>query len=244
MIKISELLAWAATLDPTGHVGIDEDGLTLVELPPRTASVTGAYLEIGGYDDDPASDQDTVTATESLVLARRGAPLIALSDLRMLVGPLTAAELRLIRTAIKGSTVYEALDEVIFAAFGARREALTRALRPFPDPDAFRGCLDAKALTITPAEAAGLLARIRALSGLMLVLIRDGDARMLCVEDPETGRLFDLGDDLDSWLRGTSNDPGDTAEWIGPAVEDFTRVDLTPNATGDYQLLQTPEPPH
>ncbi|MFI6220131.1 hypothetical protein ACIBEH_06220 [Nocardia salmonicida] len=107
MITISELLTWAATLDPTGNVGIDEDGLTLVELPPRPATATGAYLEIAGYDDDPASaGQVTVAATESLMLARQGSPVIAVSDVGMVVGALTAAELRLIRTAIKGSAAW------------------------------------------------------------------------------------------------------------------------------------------
>ncbi|MFD6105530.1 hypothetical protein ACFWFQ_22985 [Nocardia salmonicida] len=243
MITVSELLTWAATLDPTGRVGIDKDGLTLIELPARPATATGAFLEIGGYDDDAASHQATVTATESLVLARPGSPVIAVSDLGMLVGPLTAAELRLIRTAIQGSTVYEALDEVVFAAFGARREALTRALCEFPDPDAFQGCLNDTVLDSAPAEVVGILARIRDATGLLLVLIRRGDAGRLCVEDPETGRLFDIGDDLDSWLRGDGDDPGEPAKWIGPAVEEFTRVDLTPTAAGDYQLVQAPTPP-
>ncbi|MFI6220132.1 hypothetical protein ACIBEH_06225 [Nocardia salmonicida] len=115
---------------------------------------------------------------------------------------------------------------------------------PVPDPDAFQGCLDDTALESAPGEVVGVLARIRAATGLMLVLIRRGDARRLCVEDPETGRLFDIGHDLDSWLRGDSNDPGKPAEWIVLAVEDFTRVDLTPTAAGDYQLLQPPTPPH
>jgi hypothetical protein len=244
VIKISELLAWAATLDPTGHVGIYEDGLTLVELPPRAATTTGAYLEIGGYD-DPTSDHATVTTPEPLVLARQTEPVIAVSDLGMLVGPLTTAELRLIRTAIKGSTVYEALDEVVFAAFGARRKALTRTLCPFPAPTAFQGCLDVTALDAVPTETVvTVLTQIRNATGLALLLIRGGGARRLCVEDPETGRLFDIGDDFGSWLRGDTDNPGDTAEWIGPEVEDFTRIDLTPTAAGEYLLVHTHTSPH
>ncbi|MGS2811535.1 hypothetical protein [Nocardia sp. MW-W600-9] len=52
MLAVSELMAWASTLDPAGFVGIDEDGLSLVELSP---SATGAYLEVGGFDDEPAA---------------------------------------------------------------------------------------------------------------------------------------------------------------------------------------------
>ena len=52
MIPVHELRTWSYGLDPSGHVGIDEGGLTLVELPDRDP-LAGAYLEVGGCDEDP-----------------------------------------------------------------------------------------------------------------------------------------------------------------------------------------------
>lgn len=56
MITVQELRTWASGLDPSGHVGIAEGGLTLVEVcEGDPLSVT--YLEVGGCDDLTFSHQ-------------------------------------------------------------------------------------------------------------------------------------------------------------------------------------------
>jgi hypothetical protein len=51
MISQPELLKWVRTLSPDHYVGIDDGGLTLVELTPN-CKPTAAYLEVGGFDEN------------------------------------------------------------------------------------------------------------------------------------------------------------------------------------------------
>jgi len=52
MIDTKELIRWASTLKPESHVAIDEGGLTLEEIDHATGERTGAYLEIGGWNNE------------------------------------------------------------------------------------------------------------------------------------------------------------------------------------------------
>lgn len=47
MTDVPELQRWLATLAPDSSVGVDDGGLTLVEVSAARA-LTGAYHEIGG----------------------------------------------------------------------------------------------------------------------------------------------------------------------------------------------------
>ncbi len=47
MVNKAELLAWINTLDENSCIGIDDDGLTLIEIGPDDRP-TEAYIEIGG----------------------------------------------------------------------------------------------------------------------------------------------------------------------------------------------------
>ncbi|WP_280311162.1 hypothetical protein [Nocardia abscessus] len=67
MITVQELRTWASGLDLSGHVGIDEGGLTLVEVPEHDR-LSGAYLEVGGCDEDP----DPTDPASGLTGAGRG----------------------------------------------------------------------------------------------------------------------------------------------------------------------------
>lgn len=48
MESVTEIKRWLGTLYPTSYVGVDEGGLTLVEIAVKDNKATGAYLEIGG----------------------------------------------------------------------------------------------------------------------------------------------------------------------------------------------------
>jgi len=50
MIGKAELLAWVKTLDSKSEIGIDEGGLTLVEV--LSDDTTGSYYEIGGIPEE------------------------------------------------------------------------------------------------------------------------------------------------------------------------------------------------
>jgi hypothetical protein len=52
MVKVSELMEWLATLDPTWNIGVDEGGLTL------EVTEADSYYEIGGLYDDEDEDED------------------------------------------------------------------------------------------------------------------------------------------------------------------------------------------
>lgn len=52
MIATKELIRWARTLKPDSHVAIDDGGLTLEEIDSKTGERTGAYLEVGGWDNE------------------------------------------------------------------------------------------------------------------------------------------------------------------------------------------------
>lgn len=47
MMSVSDLKQWLETLDPKSSVGVDEGGLTLIEVN-ESGKRTDAYLEIGG----------------------------------------------------------------------------------------------------------------------------------------------------------------------------------------------------
>lgn len=46
MMNVNEIKEWIATLGPQNSVGIDDGGLTLVEID-QDGDETGAYLEVG-----------------------------------------------------------------------------------------------------------------------------------------------------------------------------------------------------
>jgi hypothetical protein len=50
MMTIHDVHEWLARLDPNNNLGVDEGGLTLVEVDP-TGRLTGQCLEIGGVPD-------------------------------------------------------------------------------------------------------------------------------------------------------------------------------------------------
>ncbi len=53
MMSKAEIQEWLNGLNPNSSVGIDEGGLTLVEIGPEGKS-TGVYLEIGGIPSEDA----------------------------------------------------------------------------------------------------------------------------------------------------------------------------------------------
>jgi hypothetical protein len=55
-IAVKELKAWVETLDEKNSVGVDDGGLTIVELTPE-GTETGAYLEIGGVPGSVFGDE-------------------------------------------------------------------------------------------------------------------------------------------------------------------------------------------
>lgn len=52
MIIVQDLEAWLKTLRPSNLVGVDDGGLTLIELH-KDGQPTGNYLEIGGVPGAP-----------------------------------------------------------------------------------------------------------------------------------------------------------------------------------------------
>ncbi|MGN2634969.1 hypothetical protein ACTD5D_02000 [Nocardia takedensis] len=238
MISVPELRAWVSGLDTSGFVGIDEGGLTLVEVGDADLR-TGAYLEVGGCDDDTEIEPPSVTAVEPAgVSASPGAAVISVADLLAMVGgSLTRTELPKVRAAIRNSSIGDSLGDVVFAVSSGRRRELTATLRALTDPDAFTTRLGpAPLISVSAERIGGLFAAIEEATGLSLIRVRCGDAARLCVEDRATGRLFEVGDTLESWLLGDATFPGLTAEWIGATVDDFTRDELTPTGPHDYQL--------
>jgi hypothetical protein len=47
MIDRKKLIDWASTLHPESSIGIDDDGVALIEIDKK-GDDTGAYLEVGG----------------------------------------------------------------------------------------------------------------------------------------------------------------------------------------------------
>ncbi|MGW4367006.1 hypothetical protein ACWEKT_15295 [Nocardia takedensis] len=242
MITVQDLHAWVCGLDPFGHVGIDEGGLSLVEIreyDPRA----GAYLEVGGCDEDPAptGPPPPPGLDPGPVSVEPGAAVVSVADLLAMVGgSLTRAELPRVRAAIGNSSIGAALGDVVFSVIAARRRELTWRLRPVTDPDLFTGRLGPDPLSSVPSEHIGrLFARIEDATGLSVMRVCCGDGARLCVLDRGTGRLFDLGEDFEAWLRGDLPDPGPADGWIGAPTDDFTLDELTPTGPHDYRL---PEP--
>ncbi|MEU6191357.1 hypothetical protein [Nocardia sp. NPDC047038] len=242
MISVQELHRWVAGLNTSSFVGIDEGSLVLVEVRDDE-HLTGASIEIGGYENDTGdAPQPSAMAVEP---ARVSAPLeaavISVADLLAMVdGSLTRTELSMVRAAIRKSSIGDSLGDVVFAVISERRRELTAELRPFTDPDAFTARLGSGPLVSVAAERiGGLFAAIKEATGLSLIRVRCGDAARLCIEDQATGRLFEIGDTLELWLRGDITTPGPTAAWIGAPVDDFTHDELTRTGPHDYQL---PEP--
>lgn len=246
MICISELTSWLSGLDSTSHVGVDEGGLTLVEV--RSNSLTaGAYIEVGGCDEDPDTRTDrtgsaAVTAGPARTTAAPYLAVITVADLlEMVGGTLTRAELEQVRARVKCSSIGEVLGDVVFAIIEARRRELTDSVRAFGDTTTFAGCLGAVPLASVPAERIGsLFTAIEAVTGLALVRVRCGEDAWLGVEDPISGRLFEVGDLFDAWLHGDGASPGSTAGWIGPVVDSFTCDELIQTGPHDYVLPETP----
>ncbi|WP_063043930.1 hypothetical protein [Nocardia pseudovaccinii] len=247
MISVQELHTWVSGLDTSGFVGIDDGGLTLVEVRDDEP-LTGAYLEVGGCEDDTgaAPQLPSVTAVEAVrVNAPARAAVISVADLLGMVGgSLTRTELPQVRDAIRKSSIGETLGDVVFSVITARQRELTGQLRAFTDPDTFTGRLGQVLLSSVPGERiGGLFAEIEEATGLSLMRVCCGEAARLCVQDRGTGRLFDLGDIFELWLRGDLPIPGPTTLWIGEPVEDFTRDELTPTGPHDYRLPE-PAPTH
>ncbi|WP_040713620.1 MULTISPECIES: hypothetical protein [Nocardia] len=236
MIPVPELRTWAAGLDLSHHVGIDEGGLTLVEIPDHDRS-SGAYLEVGGCDDDP-DPTDPPTMETGPVSAAPGSVVVSVADLLALVGgTLTRAELPRVRAAIRDSSVGDTFSEVVFAVITARRHELLAGLREFFNPGAFTGRLTHRPLAELPSDHIGrLFGQIEHASRLSLMRVCCGDAARVCVLDRETDRLFDLGETFQAWLHGDAPLPGAVTGWIGDPVDDFTYDELTHIGRHDYRL--------
>ncbi|WP_040698926.1 hypothetical protein [Nocardia vinacea] len=198
MIEVSELMNWLSGLDSTGQVGVDEGGGALVEV--REDDLTAAaYIDVG----DTTTNVRTGKAGSAAVTAgptRTTAPLdpavITVADLLGLVGTMiTRAELDQVRARVKCSSI----GDVVFAVTEARRRELTHSVRGFGDGTAFAGCLGAEPLASVPAERIGsLLTDIETATGLALVRVRCGDDAWLGVDDPASGRLFEIDDLFDA----------------------------------------------
>ncbi|WP_216907637.1 hypothetical protein [Nocardia noduli] len=240
MIPVQQLRTWASGLDLSGHVGIDEGGLTLVEIPEHDR-LSGAYLEVGGCDEDPdpADPPPTRPTTDTEpVSAAPGSVVVSVADLLALVGgTLTRAELPRVRAAIRKSSVGDTFSEVVFAVITARRHELITGLREFFNPGMFTGRLGRGPLAEVPGDHIGrLFGDIEIASELSLMRVCCGDAARLCVLDRKTDRLFDLGEIFDAWLHGDAPLPGPLTRWIGEAVDDFTYDELTRLGPHDYRL--------
>ncbi|MEU6190754.1 hypothetical protein [Nocardia sp. NPDC047038] len=241
MISVPELRAWVSGLDTSGFVGIDESSLALVEVGDDDL-LTGAYLEVGGCDDDTEIEPPSVTAVEPAgVSAAPEAAVVSVADLLAMVGgSLTRTELPKVRAAVRNSSIGDSLGDVVFAVLAGRRRELTAVLRALTDPDAFTTRLGpAPLVSVASERIGGLFAAIEETTGLSLIRVRCGDTARLCVDDRATGRLFEVGDTLESWLLGEATLPGLTAEWIGAPVDDFTRDELTRTGAHDYQLPES-----
>ncbi|WP_280312164.1 MULTISPECIES: hypothetical protein [Nocardia] len=246
MITVKELCTWVSGLDLSGYVGIDEGGLTLVEVREDDPA-SGAYLEVGGCEEGPApaAPPSAPVVDSSTVSAPAGAVVVSVADLLAMVGgSLTRTELSQVRDAIRKSSIGEALADVVFSVITARQRELTGQLRAFTDPDAFTGRLGQVPLSSVPGERiAGLFAEIEEATGLSLMRVCCAEAARLCVQDRGTGRLFDLGDIFEMWLHGDLPIPGPTTLWIGEPVDDFTHDELTRVDPHDYRLPE-PAPRH
>ncbi|WP_062985936.1 hypothetical protein [Nocardia anaemiae] len=245
MIEVFELMSWLSGLDSTGQVGVAEGGLRLVEV--RNDDLTaGAYIEVGGCAEEPDTRTDQtgsaeVTAGPARTTAAPYLAVITVADLLGMVGgTLTRAELGQVRARVKSSSIGEVLGDVVFAVTEARRRELTDSVRAFGDGTAFAGCLGAVQLASVPAERIGsLFTDIETATGLALVRVRCGDDAWLGVEDPATGRLFEIDDLFDAWLHGDSASPGLTTHWVGHVVDSFTRDELIQTGPHDYVLPET-----
>ncbi|WP_216912961.1 hypothetical protein [Nocardia noduli] len=237
MIPVHELRTWSSGLDPSRHVGIDEGGLTLVEFPDRDP-LAGAYLEVGGCDEDPDATDPPPTKTPVPVSAAPDEVVVSVADLLGLVGgSLTRAELPRVRAALRKSSIGDTFSEVVFAVITARRHELTTRLRAFFNPGAFTGRLGRGPLAAVPGDHIGrLFGQIERASELSVMRVCCGDAARLCVLDRDTDRLFDLGEIFDAWLHGDAPLPGPRTRWIGDPVEDFTYDELTRLGPHDYRL--------
>ncbi|MFF0532822.1 hypothetical protein ACFYT3_31165 [Nocardia amikacinitolerans] len=248
MITVHELRTWVSGLDLSGYVGIDQGGVTLVEVSADDP-LSSAYLEVGGCDEDPDPVPPPVSPVldSTTVSAAPGAVVVSVADLLAMVGgSLTRSELPQVREAIRKSSIGETLGDVVFSVITARQRELTGRLRAFTDPDAFTGRLGRGLLSSVPGEHIGrLFAEIEEATGLSLMRVCCGEAARLCVRDPGTGRLFDLGEVFERWLHGDLPIPGSTALWIGEPVDDFTCDELTPTGPHDYRLPEpAPAPAH
>lgn len=180
-------------------------------------------------------------APHEQVTAVPEAAVITVADLQKMVGcKLTHTELADVRTAVNNSSIGEALGDVISAVTDRRRRELTDTVRAFRDPTAFHGCLGSAPLALLTTERiAQLLAGIETATGLALIRILCGEDARLCVDDPATGRLFEVSELLDAWLHGDVTAPGLTADWIGLAVDDLNHDELIQIGPHDYLLPET-----
>ncbi|MEV4130329.1 hypothetical protein [Nocardia sp. NPDC049707] len=180
-----------------------------------------------------------VTAGPARTTAAPYLAVITAADLLgRLGGTLTRAELGQVRARVTCSRVGEVLGDVVFAVTEAHRRELTDSVRGFGDGTAFAGCLGA--VPLVPAERIGLLfTDIETATGLALVRVRCGEDAWLFVEDPASGRLFEIDDLFDAWLHGAGASPGLTAHWVGHVVDSFTRDELIQTGPHDYVLPET-----
>ncbi|WP_406278999.1 hypothetical protein OH799_11195 [Nocardia sp. NBC_00881] len=246
MIAIFELMSWLSGLDSTGYVGVDKGAAALVEVRDNGLTA-GACIEVGGRDEeiDTRTGQTGsagVTAGPARTTAAPDLAVITVADLlEMVGGTLTRAELEQVRARVKCSSIGDSLGDVVFGVIEARRRELTDSVRAFGDTSAFAGCLGPTPLASVPAERIGsILTAIEAMTGLTLVRVRCGEDAWLGVEDPTSGRLFEIDDVFDAWLHGAGTSPGSTVHWIGPVVDSFTRDELIETGPHDYVLPETP----
>ncbi|MGW4371531.1 magnesium chelatase domain-containing protein [Nocardia takedensis] len=241
MITVEDLKTWVCGLDPFGHVGI-ADGLTLVEIR-EDDSLPRDYLAVGGYDknSDPTRESSTILHTPT-VSAPAGAVVASVANLSATGGTCPMrAELPRLREAIRNSSLAASLGDVVYSIVTARRGELTARLRAFTHLDEFTGRLGRSTLSAVPHPTiADLFTEIESATGLSLMRVCCGEAARVCVQDRDTGRLFDLDHDFELWLHGDLPAPGPVAQWIGEPVEDFTRDELLPSGPHDYQLAELP----
>ncbi|WP_433574840.1 hypothetical protein [Nocardia brasiliensis] len=166
--------------------------------------------------------------------------VITVADLLGVTGGVVLpAELDRMRQFMPRSSVFAALGDVASAVIDSFRRELAASIPVFHPPPRLGGCFTAAPLAeVAQAAINEAFSTLGALSTLRIVRVTYCDIAIACIEDPTTGRFYELDGELQSWLHGEQRSPGDPAFWIGAAIDDFTRVDLHP--TGPHTYLFAP----
>ncbi|GAA5091369.1 hypothetical protein [Nocardia iowensis] len=163
--------------------------------------------------------------------------------LAMTGGVVLPSELDRVRQLIPRSSLRDALGDVVSAAIDSFRRELAASIPAFHPPPRLGGCFTACRLAeVAQATINDAFSALGGLSTLRIVRVTHCDIAIACIEDPTTGRFYELDGDLQSWLHGDEQSPGDPEFWIGEAIDDFTRVDLHPTGPHTYLLMPNSVP--